>query len=380
MRNTTITIDQHALAHNLNIIKNTRNPQKPAKVMAMVKANAYGHGIATAVLGLKDADAFGVACMSEALEVKQACDALGLNTPIVLIEGVFSEEEWYIAKAHNFGCVIHNHQQLNHALTSIADDNSFTRTIWLKYNTGMNRLGFDEADVVLAAQALHQHGYQLILTSHFACADEKDSPVTKKQISRFHTILDQLRRDISPDVQASLCNSAGIFQYPDEHHDWVRTGIALYGSSPFAHISSHTLKLKPAMIFMAHIMAIQQVDVGESVSYGALWCADKPSRIGIISCGYGDGYPRVVEQAKVGLMLDDGIIHAPVVGRVAMDIMMIDVTDIQVEVGTPAILWGVDGAPSIDDVAGFAGTIGYELMCRTTPRPIRQVIGEKSII
>ncbi|MFA9485440.1 MULTISPECIES: alanine racemase [unclassified Moraxella] len=374
MRNTTLTINQNALAHNLSTIKNSLNANHPAKVMAMVKANAYGHGIAYALAGLKDADAFGVACMSEALEVKKVYDILGIRRPIILIEGVFDENEWLIALEQGFGCVIHSQAQLDFAIKYPACNNSFTRTIWLKYNTGMNRLGFDKDETIKAANTLYNMGYKLILTSHFACADETDSPITAKQIARFNVLLEQLRSSVGSDIQASLCNSAGILNHPNEHHDWVRTGIALYGASPFSHITHRTLGLKPAMIFSSHIMAVQSVDTGESVSYGALWQANKPSRIGIVSCGYGDGYPRVIKNASVGVSIDGKITLAPIVGRITMDIMMIDITEIACDVGTPVILWGGDDAPSIDEVAANAGTIGYEIMCRTTTRPIRKVV------
>ena len=376
MRNTALTIDQSALAHNLSTIKNILNPKSPAKVMAMVKANAYGHGVSYALAGLKQADAFGVACMSEALEVKKTCQTIGINKPIVLIEGAFGADEWLTAINQGFGAVIHNEYQLNDALEHTPDPDSFTNTVWLKYNTGMNRLGFNRQNTIAAAKLLHDKGYKLILTSHFACADEDGSPITAQQISRFNDLLDELRHTVSPDALGSLCNSAGIFKHSDQHHNWVRAGIALYGSSPFSHIDARTLNLKPAMIFGTHIMAVQHVETDESVSYGALWRAPKPSRIGIVSCGYGDGYPRVVDQAFVGVMVDDTVIRAPIVGRVAMDIMMVDLTDTNADVGTKIILWGQDGAPSIDEVATCAGTIGYELMCRTTARPIRQVLSE----
>ncbi|WP_323842871.1 alanine racemase [Moraxella sp. Pampa] len=373
MRNTTLTINQSALRHNLSVIKNQLSATYPAKVMTMVKANAYGHGVSYVIAGLADADAFGVACLSEALEVKKTCDILGIKKPIVLIEGVFDENEWLVALKHDFGCVIHNEQQLGFAIKHPADNDRFIHTIWLKYNTGMNRLGFDQEGVIKAANALNDLGYKMILTSHFACADEKDNPMTNKQITRFNTLLGELRHAVSNDIQGSLCNSAGIFTQKDNHHNWVRAGIALYGSSPFAHILSHELGLQPVMIFGAQIMAIQAVKTGEMVGYGGLWTATKSSRIGIISCGYGDGYPRVVADASVGVVVGDKVIRTPIIGRVAMDVMMIDLTNITAEVGTPVILWGADGAPSIDEVATFAGTTGYELMCRTTTRPIRAV-------
>lgn len=374
MRNTALTIDQNALAHNLSVIRSTLNQKNPAKVLAMVKANAYGHGVSYALAGLKHADAFGVACMSEALEVKKTCQTIGISKPIVLIEGTFDTVEWLTAIAQGFGVVIHNERQLQDALTYIPKSNSFTHTVWLKYNTGMNRLGFNRQNAITAAKLLHNKGYKLILTSHFACADEENSPVTIHQINHFNELLKELHDTISLDIQGSLCNSAGIFKHPNQHHDWVRAGIALYGSSPFVHTHAHTLNLKPAMIFSAYVMAIQYVKTTDAVSYGSLWRAPRSSRIGIISCGYGDGYPRVVHQAFVGVIDGNSTLRVPIVGRVAMDMMMVDLTDTTADVGTKIILWGQDTAPSIDEVASYSGTIGYELMCRTTIRPIRQVI------
>lgn len=374
MRNTSIIINHAALAHNLNAIKNTLNPHHPAKVLAMVKADAYGHGIAHTLLGLKDADAFGVACMSEALAVQSTCNALGMKKPIILIEGVFSEAEWLIALEHGFGCVIHGKEQLEFAIKHPASQGSLTNTIWLKYNTGMNRLGFDKQGAIDAAKALHKNGYQLILTSHFACADEPNSLITDKQITLFKELLDTLCNTVDDKIQASLCNSAGIISQPNCHYDWVRTGIMLYGSSPFAHITADELGLKPAMTLTTSVMAIQRLNKGDTVSYGALWTAKRSSRIGIISCGYGDGYPRVVAGAWVGVVVDGQVIRTPIVGRVAMDIMMIDLTDIATaDIGTSIVLWGMKDAPSIDEIAACAGTIGYEVMCRTTTRPHRVV-------
>ncbi|WFF39505.1 alanine racemase [Moraxella nasibovis] len=372
MRNTTITINQTALAHNLSTIKHTLNPDRPAKVLAMVKANAYGHGISHTLSGLGEADAFGVACMSEALEVQEVCQTLDMDKPIVLIEGVFGFDEWQLAREHGFGCVIHNTAQLNFAIKHPAKPDSFTRTVWLKYNTGMNRLGFDKDGVICAAKALHQAGYKLILTSHFACADEPNHPITAKQIARFDEILHILRTDIDTDIQASLCNSAGIFSQPDCHHDWVRAGIALYGGKAVADRTAYELGLRPAMTFGASIFATHQLRTGESVSYGGLWTADKPAQIGVLSVGYGDGYPRVVNGAKVLIIKENQPYFVPIIGRVAMDTMMIDISDLSLNVGDEVLLWG-DGLPA-HQVASWANTIDYELFCKTTNRPTRRTV------
>lgn len=372
MRNTTITINQTALAHNLSTIKHTLNPSQSTKVLAMVKANAYGHGIAHTLAGLREADAFGVACMSEALEVQAVCQTLGMDQPIVLIEGVFSQEEWLLALEHGFGCVIHDNAQLDFAIKHPAKPESFTHTVWLKYNTGMNRLGFDKDGAIHAAKTLHQAGYKMILTSHFACADEPNHPITTKQITRFDELLHILSTDIDAQIQASLCNSAGIFSQPDCHHDWVRAGIALYGGKAVANRTASELGLRPAMTFCTKIFAAHQLSVGESVGYGGLWIADKPTRIGVLSVGYGDGYPRVVHGAKVLIIKENQSYLVPIVGRVAMDTMMIDITDLPLDVDDEVLLWG-DGL-SASEVASWANTIDYELFCKTTSRPTRWAV------
>lgn len=362
MRHSQITLHTAHLAHNLATLK----ARTTAKVLAMVKANAYGHGVEMVVPALAQADGFGVACMSEALAVK-SCLSVDDNRPIVLIEGVFGQAEWQQAISERFMAVIHQSEQLDYALADVPSMDSPTRTIWLKYNTGMNRLGFDKTATIQACHALIKKGYKVILTSHFACADDTTHALNAKQIHDFDEVLTTLKADY-PNIQGSLCNSAGIVNFPHAHYDWVRTGIALYGSSPVSDQSAHTLGLKPAMTLSAKLMAIHHLTQGETVGYGGRWTAKRPARIGIISMGYGDGYPRVVNDAKV---LINGQI-SPIVGRVAMDMMAIDISDCQADIGDDVILWGNDKL-SIDDVAGFAGTIGYEVMCRMTGRPVRVV-------
>lgn len=368
MRYAKIKIDSHALQHNLQVIKKQLQPN--TKILAMVKANAYGHGIAAVAPSLTKADGFGVACMAEALELNAVLYAQNLpNKPIVLIEGVFSQDEWNEAMRLNFSCVIHQQEQLDWALSQPPHQDGICRTIWLKFNTGMNRLGFDSKAVVLAAKQLHQAGYHLILTTHFACADDREHPLNEIQIKKFNTAFQQILK-FAPNCQASLCNSAGIFNFPNQHHHWVRAGIALYGSKPVFHTCATSLNLKPAMTLSAKIMAIHHLQNKQSVGYSALWQAQKNQKIAVVSIGYGDGYPRVVHAATVSIQDAQGQRHhAQIIGRVAMDMLMIDIDNLPVKVGDEVTLWGQ--SPHIDEIAACAGTIGYELMCRLTNRPNR---------
>ncbi len=369
MRSATITIHQDALAHNLQVIKDQTQPT--TKVLAMVKADAYGHGVAAAVPALMEADGFGVACMSEALAVQDVLVQLKHTKPVVLIEGVFSYDEWLTAIEQDFGCVIHQDTQLECALQSLPRADGFCRTTWLKYNTGMCRLGFDTDNIIQKAKQLIQAGYRVILTTHFACADDAQHPLNQVQIERFNHALQAIQA-FAPDTQGSLCNSAGIFNFTAHHHHWVRAGIALYGSKPIAQHSATALGLLPAMTLSAKIIAIHQLHAGDSVGYGALWQADKPHQIGVVSIGYGDGYPRVVTGASVAITDTDGVVYScAILGRVAMDMFMVDIDGLTIEVGAPVVLWG--DAPHIDEIASCAGTIGYELMCRLTQRPNRHI-------
>ncbi|WP_114800212.1 alanine racemase [Moraxella canis] len=370
MRTTSITIHPDALMHNLKVIKKKLNPN--TKVLAMVKADAYGHGIDATVPALIHADGFGVACLSEAMAVKQVLDSRNVKKPIVLIEGAFSLDEWKVAVEHDFGCLIHHQNQLAWALAHQPKQDQCCHTIWLKYNTGMSRLGFNDDQIILAAKSLTDAGYRLILTSHFACADDKTHPLNALQISKFDQALARIRA-FAPDTLGSLCNSAGIFNFKDHHHDWVRAGIALYGSKPVADQSAKALNLMPAMTLSAQVMAIHTLAAGDSIGYSALWAAQKPHKIAVVSIGYGDGYPRVVMGAKVSVSDTLGNRHlCDIIGRVAMDMFMIDIDGLDIAIDAPVVLWG--DSPTIDEVALCAGTIGYELMCRLTTRPKRCIM------
>ena len=374
MRTATITINPDALTHNLMQVKKI---VPTAKVLAMVKANAYGHGVAVVLPALQQADGIGVATFDEALEARQ----LGWDKTIGLVEGVFSVDEWQQAIDQSFSCVIHHRPQLDWALENVPSANSPTRLVWLKYNTGMNRLGFNDENVIQAANQLHDAGYQLILTTHFANADDRDHPLNAIQIQRFADMLTVLRDNISPDIRGSLCNSAGLVNFTDSHYDWVRPGIMLYGSSPVNTKSAYDLNLQPAMDFSAQIMAFQTVKAGDAIGYGSRWIAQQDTRTALISIGYGDGYPRVINDdsyvSVIDANTDDGNNQSypcPVRGRVAMDMIVIDISAApeNIALNSKVVLWG--SAPHVDEVAAHAGTIGYELLCRLSARPERKQV------
>ncbi len=356
MRQTHIHINLSALAHNINIVKQTA---PSAKVMAMVKANAYGHGAVGCLPALSQVDALGVACLDEALMLQQA----GWDKKIVIIEGAFSQNEWQTCLDKGIDCVIHHQPQLDWALNTLPSDKPVT--IWLKFNTGMNRLGFNEAQILPIAKQLFEIGYTIVLTSHFANADIKDHPSNAQQIAKFNRVLTQLKSQVSERIQGSLCNSAGIINFIDHQHDWVRPGIMLYGATPVADKSAHELGLQPVMRLTASIIATHQLEAGECVGYGSRWQATQACRIGIVSIGYADGYPRVVNDNAYAMANGQKL---PIIGRVAMDMLMVDLSHADnVTLGTAVTMWG--DAPSIDEVAEWNGTISYERLTLMTARP-----------
>jgi len=369
----TITIKPAAITHNVAQVKKLA---PTAKVLAMVKANAYGHGVAAVLPALQQgeqqADGIGVATLIEALEARQ----LGWDKTIGLIEGAFTADEWQLAIEHDISCVIHHEPQLIWALEKTPPTTSATRVVWLKYNTGMNRLGFNDQTLIPAAKRLHKAGFQLILTTHFANADDCAHPLNAIQIQRFNDMLQTLRETVNSDVEGSLCNSAGIVNFPEHHHDWVRPGIMLYGSTPVTDKSARDLDLQPAMEFSAQIIALQTVNAGDGIGYGSRWTAMQDTKTALVSIGYGDGYPRVVSADAYVCVIDETNNQSypcAVIGRVAMDMIVIDVSAVpnSVALNSKVLLWG--DAPHVDEVAAHAETISYELLCRLSARPTRNI-------
>lgn len=325
-----------------------------SKVMAVVKANAYGHGLVSTALCLADADAFGVARLGEALALRAA----GVTRPIVLLEGVFDGGQLEQAARHALDLVVHETEQLRLLETAPADA---AFVVWLKIDTGMNRLGFraEQAEPALARiLALGARVRELRLMTHFACADEPANPLTALQLERFSQLAGQRG------FARSLCNSAALFAQPAAQADWVRPGLALYGASPFHGQSGPALGLRPAMRLITTVIAVREVRAGESVGYGGRWRAGRDSQVAIIAAGYGDGVPRALPSGTPVLI---GGTRATLVGRVSMDMIAVDVTGIDgVRVGDLAELWGPE--LPVEEIAAHAGTIPYELLCGVSQR------------
>lgn len=356
MRQATVYIDRAALQYNLNRV---RQLAPTAKIVSMVKANAYGHGVKDCLAALQDSDAFGVACLQEALEIRE----LGFQQPITLIEGVFTKDEMPIVIERNIEIVVHQPEQVAWLIAHKDAYISKNLKVWVKLNSGMNRLGFKLEVIKEVIQQLKSAGFTCVLAMHFANADA-DHPLNDEQIRQFL----EVKNDCAP-ILASCCNSAAIYKYPELHFDFVRPGIMLYGATPFADRDIYALDLKPVMTFSAEIIALNEIQTGEQVGYGSTFTADKAMQLAIVSIGYGDGYPRAFFAQNFVAIKGQ---KAAVVGRVAMDMIAIDVTGLDVQLGTEVELWGKQRL--VDDVAAANGTIGYELLCRLTQRPDRKVI------
>lgn len=356
MRQAKIYIDSEALQYNLNRVKQLA---PHSQIVSMVKANAYGHGVQDCLAALNATDAFGVACLEEALEIRR----LGYTQPITLIEGVFTENEMEDVIQQKLECVVHRHEQVKWLIQNKEAYNALGLKVWVKLNSGMNRLGFKINEIIAVIHQLKSLDFNCVLTMHFANADV-DHPLNEQQIQQFL----EVKNTCAP-ILASCCNSAAIYKYPNLHFDYVRPGIMLYGATPFADKDVNELDLKPVMSFEAEIIALNQIQAGESVGYGSTFTATNSMQIAIVSIGYGDGYPRAYVKPNY-VAIDKQL--TPVIGRVSMDMIAIDTTNLQVKVGTKVELWGKTRL--VDDVANANGTIGYELLCRLSNRPQRQRI------
>ena len=354
MRPICAAISASALQHNLNVVK---QHAKTAKVMAVVKANGYGHGLINVVYALAEADGFATVNIASAIDMREA----GVDQDILLLEGVFDEEELRIAASFDMTVTVHNESQI-----SMLENTQLARPInvYLKMNTGMNRLGFKPSDYAAAHQRLQQcdNASNITLMTHFATANEPTGII--EPLSRFK----ETTKTIGGEV--SLANSATILLHPEAHADWVRAGIMLYGATPAGDTPAADFNLKPAMYFTSELIAVQTLEKGESVGYGALFTATKQTRIGIVACGYADGYPR---HALTGTPIAVNGIVTQTLGRVSMDMLFCDLSDLpEADVGSPVELWG--GTISVDEVAQASGTIGYELLCAIAPRVQKKVV------
>lgn len=357
-RPTFVHINQTALRYNAQRVRSVA-PGK--KIIAMVKANAYGHGLNTIAETLHDSvDAFGVACLSEAMRIRNA----GVQTPVLLMQGFFSDDELSVAVDQNFHVVIHSENQLQRFLQA-----KLTKplAVWLKINTGMNRLGVPTEAVQAAYAALSacSHVKPLRLMTHFANADDPADPSTQQQFDRFTRVTKKYSDE------TSLGNSATILAWPDFAGDWVRPGIMLFGVSPLIKHTGQDHDLKPVMTLRSRLMSIQAAQKGDRIGYGGVWTCPNAMKIGIVAIGYGDGYPRHAPSGTPVLVNGQRV---PLVGRVSMDMLAVDLSGIPAaKVGDSVTLWG-DGLP-VEVIAEQAGTIAYELLCSLTRRV--EVIVEK---
>jgi alanine racemase len=350
-------IDSAALRSNLKAI---RSHAPSSRVMAVVKANAYGHGLVPSALGLIDADAFAVARLEEAMALRTA----GLTHRIVLLEGVFGPAQLAEAARHRFDLVVHNEAQID---LLEAFRGSHPWSLWLKVDTGMNRLGFRPEEFPAAWQrlrALHTAPVQLRVLTHLASADEPDPSITAQQLACLKALVAGL------DVELSIANSAAILAQPSTISAWVRPGLALYGISPFASRIGSQLGLQAVMTLESSVIAVREVLPGERVGYGGAWTAQRRTRLAIVAAGYGDGLPRSLPNGTPVLI---GGQRGSLLGRVSMDMIAVDVTDLPpVAVGERVELWGPHLA--VEELARCAGTIPYELVCGVSQRvPIELV-------
>lgn len=359
-RPTRVFIDTQALMHNVAKVKQYASGKK---IIAMVKANAYGCGLASVLPVLEQqVDAFGVACLEEALVLRE----LGIQTSCVLFQGIFSANELPLVVQYDLECVIHHWQQLHWILAM-----PLTKKIkvWLKVDTGMHRLGFMPQEVPQVVEALLACQWidaEVGLMTHLACADEPQLACNQVQLEKFNTLhLPKIK------FSRSIANSAAIIALPEMHFDVVRPGIMLYGVSPFAQQTGIELGLKPVMHFMSAITAIHHYPAYARIGYGGVWHSNMPSIIGVVAAGYGDGYPRGVAPGTCVWVNEQRL---PIVGRVSMDMLMIDLTHSHnVQIGQSVELWGPN--IPVEEIAQAVGTIGYELICHLSPRVHRNSLG-----
>src|SRR5260221_5722342 len=348
MRPIRARIDSAALRHTLGV---ARRRARHSRVCAVVKANAYGHGLARTARALSGADGLALIELDAALELRGA----GERRPVLLLQGFFSPGELESIATHGLTTVVHDAEQL-----AMLEKSRPPKKIAVvaKLNTGMNRLGFAAEDLrgVLGRLRDCPGVGEITLMTHFADADGKGG--VRWQLERFEAAT------AGVDLSKSLAHSAALLRYPESHKDWVRPGIMLYGCSPFPDESAAALGLKPAMTLESELIAVRDLRPGDSVGYGRTYTAGGPMRIGIVACGYADGYPR---HAPTGTPILVCGRPTRTLGRVAMYMLFADLTGIpEAAVGPPVTLWG-EGLPA-DEVAASAGTVSYELLCAISQR------------
>ncbi len=345
MRPARALIDLEALRHNYRLAREISG----ARALAVVKADAYGHGATRCAAALEgEADGFAVACIEEALELRYA----GIRKPILLLEGFFEESELGLIDQHQLWCVVHATWQVE-AIERARPARPLQ--VWLKLDSGMHRVGLHPAEYRDAHARLLVSGKvdKIVLMSHFARADELDCPRSEEQVALF----EQARAGLQAEV--SLRNSPAILGWPTIASDWVRPGIMLYGATPFEQDQAEAARLRPVMTLESKIISVRELPAGEPVGYGARFVAERPTRVGVVAMGYADGYPR---HAATGtpIMVDGQMTR--LIGRVSMDMLTVDLTDLPCAgLGSRVELWGRNVSASA--VAYGCGSIPYQLFC-----------------
>lgn len=345
MRPARAVIDLQALRHNYRLARESTR----AKALAVIKADAYGHGAVRVAQALEDeANGFAVACIEEALELRAA----GIRAPILLLEGFFEADELALIVEHDLWFVVHSNWQLE-AVEQASVGKPLTA--WLKLDTGMHRVGFQPGEYRAAYQRLLASGKvaKIVLMSHFARADELDSPRSNEQLAVFEAATQGLAAEVS------LRNSPAVLGWPKIPSDWVRPGIMLYGATPFDQPQELADRLQPVMTLESKIISVRELPAGEPVGYGAAFVTERSTRVGVVAMGYADGYPR---QAPTGTPVHIDGQPSQLLGRVSMDMLCVDLTHLpQAGLGSRVELWGRNVLAS--EVAACAGTIPYQIFC-----------------
>lgn len=345
MRPARAVIDLHALRHNYRLARELSS----ANALAVIKADAYGHGAVACAQALQaEADGFAVACIEEALQLRAA----GIRAPILLLEGFFDADELPVIVEHDFWCVVHSLWQLEAVERATL---AKPVQVWLKLDSGMHRVGLAAADYLAGHRRLLASGNveKVVLMTHFSSADELDKPRSAEQLEIFNAAKQGLN------AQVSLSNSPAILGWPSIVSDWVRPGIMLYGATPFAHAQPNADRLQPVMTLSSKIICVRELAVGEPIGYGGGFVCSRPTRVGIVAMGYADGYPRTAPSGTPVFV--DGQ-PSQIIGRVSMDMLNVDLTDVpNAGVGSTVELWGKHVA--VGDIAERVGTIAYQLLC-----------------
>ena len=340
-------IDLSALAYNLSRV---RSLCPNSKVMAVIKANAYGHGLLETAGAMATADGLAVARIQEAMQLRQG----GINQRLLLLGTLLAADELNYCAEHSIDVVVHNQESLD----LVCAHKGKKLNVWAKLDTGMHRLGLNRGDYATSMRALEDCGNvdEIIQMSHFSSSEQTAMPDTTLAQSE---IFEQLAGDFS--YPASLANSGAIINWPQSHREWVRPGIMLYGANPGGDCADQ--QLKPAMTLRSKLLSIREIEAGESVGYGGTWTSEESTRIGTVGIGYGDGYPRHAQNGTP-VLIGDHIV--PLVGCVSMDLITVDLGEVSAQVGDEVTLWGQ--GLKVETVAQHASTISYQLLTAVSDR------------